>query len=310
MYGIAARILAIAAVILFAPLPSVAAQDDDKTISPKQAQERAALLCEALHDLPARRKQECCGAQVASLAALCTSALTESLSKSRASIDSDAIARCGKVSARQLVGCNWVGPLQPELPAACTGLIVGHVERGATCQSSLECRDGLYCQGLSPLGAGICALPARAGARCEIPADNLAAYARADADARHPSCDGVCLRGRCLAKLPEGGTCSSAAHCADGRNCIGGQCRNAPLQALDAVCASTAECSSGNSCIDQRCRAPKAGGATCRLPFECRSLECRKTEGAELGTCVDACAVTNAFSILGNPRPNSLSLMQ
>jgi hypothetical protein len=287
-----ARAFAIAALLLGAPQLSAAAQDHDETITLKQAHRHALQLCEALHDLPARRKQECCGAQSASLAALCTTALTESLRESRARIDADAIDRCRKASARQLVGCAWVGPLQPDLPAACSGLIEGQIERGATCQSSLECRDGLYCQGVSPLAAGICAAPAQVGARCEFPADNLAVYTRAEGGPRHPSCEGVCLRGRCLAKLAEGGTCSSAGQCADGRNCIAGQCRDAPLFATDAQCASSTECAAGDLCIDAHCSAPKSGGASCRLPFECRSLECRKAAGEDSGLCVDACVAT------------------
>lgn len=292
MNYLAARILFTAALILAAAQPSAVAQDEATGIALKHAHRQALQLCEALHELPARRKQECCGAPSASLAALCTTALTESLSQSRTRIDADAIERCGKASARQLAGCDWVGPLQPDSPAACSGLIEGQMERGATCQSSLECRDGLYCQGVSPLGAGVCAAPARVGARCEFPADNLAAYARAEGDPRHPSCEGICLRGRCLAKLAEGGACSGSAQCAGGRNCIAGQCRDTPLFAPDAACSSSAECAAGNLCIDQHCGAPKPGGASCRLPFECRSLECRKADGEDSGVCVDACAAT------------------
>jgi len=306
MHYLVARIFFIAALVLVAPQLIAAAQDDDTGITPKQAHERASLLCEALHDLPARRKQECCGARNASLAALCTTALAESLGASRTLVDADAIERCGKASARELVGCEWAGPLQPGLPAACSGLIVGQMERGATCQSSLECRDGLYCQGVSPLGAGVCAAPARVGARCEFPADNLAAYARAEGDPRHPSCEGICLRGRCLAKLAEGGACSGSAQCAGGRNCISGQCRDTALFAQGAACSSSAECAAGNLCIDKNCGAHKPGAASGRLPFECRSLECRKADGEDSGVCVDACAVSAVRSTQLGPRSIAL----
>jgi hypothetical protein len=294
MHLLAVRCLGIASLIL-TPLLIAAPRGSDSSITPKQAHQRASRLCETLHDLPARRKQECCGARSASLAALCTTTLAESLSRARSVLDADAVADCAESSTTLLRGCDWVGPLQPALPQACMQLISGRMQAGAACRSSLECRDGLYCQGMSPFNAGICAAPAPVGARCELPADQLAAYARAEGDPRHPSCAGICLRGRCLARLADGGACSSSAQCADARHCIAGQCRDAPLFASGSDCASSAECSSGNLCIDARCTAPKPGGASCRLPFECRSLECRRTEGDDSGVCVDSCAAATTL---------------
>jgi hypothetical protein len=261
-------------------------------------QRLAIALCDTLHDLPARRKQACCGASVASLAAVCAKEVAAALDRNAIRIDNKGLDRCSDASEKSLKGCDWVGPLQPALPAVCAALIVGNAKPGAVCRSSLECSDGLYCQGISPLAPGVCAASARAGARCERPADNLASFARAADDPRHPSCDGVCLRGQCLAKVAEGGACQASAICADGTLCVDGKCLNQPVPKLGKSCSATIGCAEGALCLDGICTAPKAGGASCRLPFECRSLECKKAEGEETGICVDACQVPQSGPIV------------
>ncbi len=251
----------------------------------------AETLCETLHDLAARRKQACCNAPASSLSQVCSRELAAALERGAVRIDSAALDRCRNATTRSLQGCDWVGPLQPALPAECSALIAGSLKAGTRCQSSLECSDGLYCHGASPLIAGVCAAPARPGSRCERPADNLASFARAADDPRHPSCDGICLRGQCLAAVAEGGSCHASAVCANGLSCAEGKCSSQSLPALGATCSTTSGCADSAICLDQKCAMPKAGGASCKLPFECRSLECRKNVGEETGLCVDACQV-------------------
>jgi hypothetical protein len=139
--------------------------------------------------------------------------------------------------------------------------------------------------------AGRCALPAPAGGRCETPHDPLAALVGAREDARHPSCDGACVRGRCLARGAEGAQCASDALCDAGLHCQAGRCSAAPLAARGEVCSAQRKCGGEGVCIDGRCAARGGAGAACRLPFECRSLACNKAPGTDTGKCADACAV-------------------
>jgi hypothetical protein len=249
----------------------------------------AQRLCDALHTLPAQRKQACCGAPGASLAAACVQETTAAVRRATVSLDTARIEGCAAEAATQLEGCGWVTPLLPDLPAACVGVIGGKVKAGGACYSSLECGDGLYCRGVSPTNAGLCRPPQEAGAACEVPADNLSAFTRAKDDPRHPSCQGRCVKSKCLPLAPAGGACVSSALCAAGLNCIAGRCENRPLPKVAESCAGKTECAPGAYCQDGKCVALKGQGESCRLPFECRGLSCDKAPGAKAGTCGSPC---------------------
>ena len=47
----------------------------------------------------------------------------------------------------------------PGLGALVGGVFSGRLDQGATCRSSLECREGLHCVGVSPLDPGTCQPP-------------------------------------------------------------------------------------------------------------------------------------------------------
>lgn len=257
----------------------------------------AKRLCDVLHALPAKRKQECCGTAVASLADLCTQELTASVRRGTVTLDSAGIDRCGVEAERQLAGCAWVTPLAPSRPAACGGLIGGKLRSGASCRSSLECGDGLFCRGLSPAGAGVCQPPAEASARCEAPADNLAAFARAKNDPRHAECKGRCVKGKCVPPTPAGEACVSSVLCAAGMNCIAGRCQALPLPTLGASCAGKTSCDAGAFCDAGSCRAVKEAGERCSMPFECRALACAKPKGQDTGTCADPCPAVGGRTV-------------
>lgn len=247
-------------------------------------------LCSVLHALPSRRKQDCCGHVGNDLSDACVTALTQALPKDGLRIDTDRLAACETASSRALAGCNWVSPLLPGTPAACTSIVIGGLTAGARCGSSLACAAGHYCRGVGPGISGICELSAKVGDACETSNDNLAILLRAHDDPRHPVCAGLCLRGRCLPVADEGGQCASSAFCAAGLSCVGGQCSAQPLKLAGAHCDAAQPCAAGLICGEGVCAAAKAAGATCSLPFECQSLSCEKTPGADRGICADACA--------------------
>jgi hypothetical protein len=273
--------------------PSSAASPVPRAVAaPTPANPLAQRLCDALHAIPASRRQECCGAGAAvqTLASACASQLSALLRRGSIGLHASGIDRCAAATQSALDGCSWVRPLLPELPAACAGLVDGRLKPGAACRSSLECVDGLYCRGASEDRPGACRPPAPAGAACELPADALAAFTRAADDPRHPSCDGRCERGRCLPVALSGGACASSALCANGLRCIGGKCEARPLPRIGEDCSVGNPCEALAFCDAGKCSPLKGAGAPCRLPFECRALACEKTPGKSTGTCADACA--------------------
>jgi hypothetical protein len=272
------RSFLLAALLVCGAPPSTAADAD-----------LAARACAALHTLPAERRQACCGGAAENLAAVCASALRAALERGAVRVDAGRVARCARDTRKSLSGCDWVSPLLPEPAPSCATLIDGTLARGAPCASSLECADGLYCRGAAPGVGGVCAPPARVGAACENPADNLAAFARGVGDPRHPSCEGLCMRGQCVARGAEGAACPSSALCAGGLHCIDGTCRARALPVAGEPCSAQKECGAGLVCTVGTCGPPKAGGASCKLPFECRSLACEKAPGAKRGTCAAVC---------------------
>lgn len=246
-------------------------------------------LCDALHTLPAKRKQECCGRAFPSLAGLCTQELSASLGRGAVSVDRAAVDRCTTETSRQLEGCKWVTPLMPPLPDACRGVVAGKLVSGAACRSSLECADGLFCRGVRPDMAGVCAAPGPARTRCEVAADNLAVFTGAKDDSRHPVCNGLCVKGQCLPFSPAGGACQSSGQCTPGLNCISGRCQDRPLPRAGESCAGNTSCGAGAYCQSSRCAALKDAGEPCASSVECLAFQCVVTPGSKSGTCAEPC---------------------
>ncbi|WP_437951654.1 hypothetical protein WME98_13250 [Sorangium sp. So ce296] len=160
----------------------------------------AARLCEALHALPARRKAACSGGSPGFHAgAECARALSFALRAKAVTVSTDAVDRCVEAMARSLEGCDWGAPLTAPVPSACEGLVRGALGEGARCRSSLECVDGLRCDGVGPTDAGICRAP-RAAGPCGLSVDALAAVTRQTRYAEaHPECRGRCAGRACAA---------------------------------------------------------------------------------------------------------------
>jgi len=249
----------------------------------------AQRLCDALHALPAKRKSECCGTTASSLAGLCARELAASIRSAAATLDAAQVERCTAATSRQLEGCGWVTPVLPNLPEACRNIIQGRLKAGVRCGSSVECQDGLFCRGVGPESQGICTAPAAAHTRCEVPADNLAAFTRGEEDPRHAVCDGFCIKGQCLPFSPAGGSCESSSQCRPGLNCIARHCQGEPLPKIGEPCPDHTACQAGAYCQAGHCAALKNAGEPCALPFECRAFECVKSPGAQTGSCGEPC---------------------
>ncbi|WP_437732287.1 hypothetical protein [Sorangium sp. So ce1335] len=255
----------------------------------------AARLCEALHALPARRKAACCGGAAGfHAAAECARALSSAARAKAVTLAPEDVARCVEAMERSLEGCDWVAPIAAPVPPACEGIVRGALPEGARCRSSLECVDGLRCDGAGPTDAGICRVP-RATGPCGLSVDALAAVTRQTrhADA-HPECRGHCAGRACADDVPLGGRCEAHAACGRGRRCIDGRCSDAPLPPAGAACLGGL-CAPGARCADGRCAALKAEGEACTRDGECRAACVRPggraaAPGGAAGVCGKRCA--------------------
>lgn len=270
----------------------------------------AQRFCEAIHDLEPRRRAECCGSRGGAgyFTGECTRTLSAAIRLKAVELGSAAVDRCARAVARGLEGCGWVGPSSPALPAECDSVIKGLLTSAAVCRSSLECADGLACQGLSATQVGRCLPPKPAGVVCGGTVDTLAAMTlQHRSGERHPECAGVCARPMCVEAPPIGGACKSNAECGANRTCAGGKCSDRPLPGAGQPCAA-GECARGVRCVRDTCVAPRAEGEACELDAECRGA-CDRPEGATAGKCGKRCAAQTiptkpAFTPKTAPQPS------
>jgi hypothetical protein len=168
----------------------------------------ALRLCDALHALPAKRLAECtskpAGPAPAIIRGQCVRTLTAALASHAVTVDPGAVDRCTDAMNRATTACDWATSASPlPLPPECDGIVHGALAAGAPCRSSLECPDGMRCQGLSTIDTGTCAAPKAAGLACNLADDMLATFARQDHyDRIHPECAGACVGRQCRAASP------------------------------------------------------------------------------------------------------------
>ncbi|WP_437588087.1 hypothetical protein [Sorangium sp. So ce1000] len=248
----------------------------------------AARLCEALHALPARRKAACCGGAAGFHAAAdCARALSLAVRTRAVTLSTEDVGRCVEAMERSLDGCDWVSPLAAPVPPACEGIVRGALDEGARCRSSLECAEGLRCDGAGPTDAGTCRAPRLAGP-CGLSVDALVALTRQTRYAEaHPECRGHCAGRACADDVPLGGRCEAHAACGRGRRCVDGRCSEAAPPPVGAACLAGL-CAAGARCVDGRCAAPKAEGEACSRDGECRAACVRGRRAG--GVCGMRCA--------------------
>lgn len=250
----------------------------------------AERLCNALEALPLQRRAECCGgAPSTGMSRECVRVLTATLRDGAVQISAGDVDRCHAETMAQLEGCDWVTPLQPAPPAACLGIIHGQLQAGASCRSTLECRDGLVCHGARTTVAGVCQEPSALGGSCSRGVDTLVTYARQPTDdPHHPDCAGYCFQGQCAAFAKVGDACLSNPQCVTGAHCAAGQCIDGPAPKIGEPCDKTI-CEGAASCVNGMCVALKPSGESCSSPFECKG-SCIKADGAATGTCGPQCS--------------------
>ena len=250
---------------------------------------RAEKLCAALHDVPAKRRDDCCHTSPGfSLASECIRTLSHALRDKSVDLDTSAVDTCVSAISTAHEGCEWVGPTNVAVPAACEGIIKGAIAEGKSCRSSLECVEGLRCLGVGPTDVGVCRKPLPAGYPCTLAVDTLAALTRQDRlDAHHPECTGYCSQRRCQDTVALNGACKTSEACGVGRVCLGGSCVEGVLPSEGKPCAQGV-CANGLRCEAGTCQPRKISGAGCSNDTECQG-GCIRGDGGKQGTCGMKC---------------------
>jgi hypothetical protein len=224
----------------------------------------AARYCEAVRELPRRRREACCpGAPTYAPTAECARMLSSALRSGALALEPSDVDRCAAAVAAETAGCAWVTSVGTPTTAACLGIIRGARRSGAGCRSSLECAEGLRCHGLGATQAGRCGPPLEARAACNLAIDALATMTgQDDLEQRHPACAGACIGRRCVDAVPAGGACRASPACGTGAHCIAGRCSAGPLPGPGQPC--TDACAAGARCTDGRCAPlPARAGPDC-----------------------------------------------
>ncbi|MFO0723482.1 MAG: hypothetical protein U1E65_06865 [Myxococcota bacterium] len=205
----------------------------ERPLRPVYAENQAAdplaeELCTVLHTLPAKKRAACAGSQNPGFLVTpeCTRNVSAALAGKAIRIEREAVHACRVAMESALQSCDFAKvPFGSPLPAACDHLVMGSLDDGAICRSSLECKDGLQCFGVGPMDAGRCRVPAPVGTICGAAVDPLVVYARQDsAEASHPACDGYCAHHRCTALVKPGEACSADVQCGPEKTCDHGKC--------------------------------------------------------------------------------------
>ena len=194
----------------------------------RAAEDDAKALCSALHELPSRRRAECCGEPPVSLYLdQCVRLLSNAVRARTVSLDASKVASCAARVAETTEGCAWVAPTLAAAPAECDGAVSGLVEEGGRCTSSLECRGALHCAGQGATTQGVCRAPQASGGACGSSVDSLATYLGVRAlEERKPLCDEFCdlTTHRCATKPLPGAPCNASVNCAPDQACRSGRC--------------------------------------------------------------------------------------
>ncbi len=165
-------------------------------------------LCRALDELPRVRRAECGGKKPGVLfTRSCTQRLDQAVRSGAISLVPDEVEACIGAFRARYETCAFAGERSLPVVAACQRVLHGTRGLAETCRSSLECHDGLFCDGAGPLDSGQCRPPRENGSACGLAIDPLEAYVQSAAGADHRECHDACVNAHCRisnARIAEG----------------------------------------------------------------------------------------------------------
>ncbi|HET6334916.1 MAG TPA: HupE/UreJ family protein [Polyangiales bacterium] len=177
--------------------PSVAPSDIRSVYASVATSPLAERICHIMQRFPRERRAECGGESVGvTLDGECTRMLSAALASGALKAEAGLDGRCVSALESRYETCEFMQYPSLSPVAACTDLWLGQLAAGAVCRSSLECKTGLSCHGISPTQTGVCGAAKPKGASCGTAIDALASYLPHN-EADHPECTGSCTQGRC-----------------------------------------------------------------------------------------------------------------
>ncbi len=231
----------------------------------------ASKLCEALHEIPNRRRAECCERKApVSVSKRCVDIVSTALADGAIVVSLPDVEACLAAQTALHQGCDWVSITAPRAAEVCRGLYRGQRNAGQACRSSLECVGDMTCRGVGPTQEGVCGEARAEGAVCGAGIDPIGPFVRlVDGDLPSECAGGFCQKNRCRAYVAAGGACTGSAQCVAGKACVGGVCGD-PVSIPVGQACDRSGCVEGARCVGGQCILPKPAGAECRSHFECR----------------------------------------
>jgi hypothetical protein len=181
----------------------------------------------------------------------------------------------------------------------CDSVLLGQQAEGQPCLFSVECKQGLACEGYAIGVDGVCKKPPKVGEACIIQRFGNILNVQA-VEPHHPACaaGAWCDGNRCEPRIAAGRPCKDSGSCAGGLSCVTGKCGK---RAADgAACAATSDCTFGSFCDHGAeagggaCTPRRTSGAECTAQEQCKGRCDMKDAvdaggGVFIGHCGDVC---------------------
>jgi hypothetical protein len=231
---------------------------------------------------------------------LCVDDVDSAFVHGRVSFDADAAKHCVQMlQDTAMTRSSETDTLFGHYP--CDSVLLGQQTEGQACRFSVECKEGLACEGYAIGVDGVCKKPPKVGETCIIQRFgnilNVAAV-----EPHHPACaaGAWCDGSKCQPRVAAGKACGGSASCAPGLSCVTGKCGTPG--AIGAACNATSDCAFGTWCdpgasgaagAPGKCAERRAAGALCPSKDACKG-RCDMTDAVDAGTfrfghCGDVC---------------------
>jgi hypothetical protein len=229
---------------------------------------------------------------------LCVDDTHSAVRHGRASFDADAAKHCVQMlQDTPLARSSDSDTIFAHYP--CDSVLLGQQAEGQPCLFSVECKEGLACEGYAIGVDGVCKKPPKVGEACIIQRFGNILNVQA-VEPHHPACaaGAWCDGTKCQPRAAAGKPCKESGVCAGGLSCVMGKCGKPAVDG--AACAATSDCTFGSICEPggdagaKVCAPRHAAGAPCTAPEQCKG-RCDMTDavdaggGVRIGHCSDVC---------------------
>jgi hypothetical protein len=228
----------------------------------------------------------------------CADDLNSAVLHARASFDADAAKHCVEMlRAAPMDRKSEADTLFGHYP--CDVVLQGSQPEGKPCRFSVECKEGLACEGYAIGVDGVCKKPPKVGEACIIQRfGNI--YPVPAIDPHHPACAAgawcdTSSAAKCQPRVAAGKACATSAACVSGLSCVQGKCGTPG--AIGAACTTSDDCAYGTWCDHASgsvCAAKRDAGAPCTVVEACKGrCDMKKAVdagGVLTGNCMDVCS--------------------